>query len=140
MAAPFLASPPQDISNTPKLPASLTGCGGILSCDGYFALVFGKKHQKWSFPKGHLNRNESMEDCAYREIKEETGIEPHQLPPPTKSMFLTKTWFLLFDLPTQLELTSPNDHEIAECRWMNRQEILQRWDSCNSGVRRYFSK
>lgn len=28
----------------------------------------------WGFPKGHLNLDESLEDCALRETMEETGI------------------------------------------------------------------
>jgi len=29
----------------------------------------------WSFPGGHLEFNEQLEDCARRELREETGIE-----------------------------------------------------------------
>lgn len=28
----------------------------------------------WSFPGGHLEFNEALEDCAQREVREETGI------------------------------------------------------------------
>ena len=38
-------------------------------------LVRGKSSQMWSFPKGHLKRNESALACAERELKEETGVD-----------------------------------------------------------------
>lgn len=30
---------------------------------------------KWGLPKGHVEKNESREDCAMRELHEETGIK-----------------------------------------------------------------
>ena len=31
----------------------------------------------WAFPGGHLEFGESVEDCATREVREETGMEIH---------------------------------------------------------------
>lgn len=36
-----------------------------------------KKH--WELPKGHLKKGESFEECAQREVTEETGIPPEKL-------------------------------------------------------------
>jgi 8-oxo-dGTP pyrophosphatase MutT (NUDIX family) len=30
--------------------------------------------ETWSFPKGHVENGESLKDCAFRELEEETGI------------------------------------------------------------------
>ncbi|MBA4320552.1 MAG: DNA mismatch repair protein MutT [Flavobacterium sp.] len=53
------------------------GVGVIVIKDG--KILLGKRkntHGKgaWSFPGGHLEFNESWEDCAARETMEETGI------------------------------------------------------------------
>lgn len=38
------------------------------------------RHGKyWGFPKGHAERSESPEETAYRELKEETQLEPVRL-------------------------------------------------------------
>lgn len=33
------------------------------------------KRSKWDLPKGHVDKNESFESCALREVKEETGLK-----------------------------------------------------------------
>jgi len=49
--------------------------GGILhdKCKDKVLLVQ-SRGKLWGFPKGTKNDNESVEDCAVREIKEETGL------------------------------------------------------------------
>ena len=37
-------------------------------------LLMIKRANRWELPKGHLENNESLEECAIRETEEETGI------------------------------------------------------------------
>ena len=61
-----------DEKNRPKV-----GVGVIVIKDG--KILLGKRKGPhgggfWAFPGGHLEFNESLEDCARREVLEETGI------------------------------------------------------------------
>lgn len=47
--------------------------GGVIKNErGQLLLIFRRK--KWDLPKGKLDAGETMEECAIREVKEETGL------------------------------------------------------------------
>jgi 8-oxo-dGTP pyrophosphatase MutT (NUDIX family) len=48
--------------------------GGIVVRDGEVLLVHRPKYDDWTFPKGKALDGESDEDCAVREVHEETGL------------------------------------------------------------------
>ena len=44
--------------------------------NGYDGLIIGRATPRiWSLPKGHIEPNETIENAALREVKEETGID-----------------------------------------------------------------
>lgn len=49
--------------------------GGVVVRDGLVLLVHRPKYDDWTFPKGKAEDGESDEDCALREVREETGLE-----------------------------------------------------------------
>jgi 8-oxo-dGTP diphosphatase len=48
--------------------------GGLVVRDGDVLLVHRPAYDDWTFPKGKANQGESDEDCALREVAEETGL------------------------------------------------------------------
>ena len=48
--------------------------GGVVVRDGEVLLVHRPKYDDWTFPKGKAGPGESDEDCALREVWEETGL------------------------------------------------------------------
>lgn len=49
------------------------GCVLIDKENKKIGLVYRKKNNDYSFPKGHLEENETLFECAIRETEEETG-------------------------------------------------------------------
>jgi 8-oxo-dGTP diphosphatase len=46
----------------------------VIIRDGRVAVVHRPKYDDWSLPKGKADPGETDEDCAQREIREETGL------------------------------------------------------------------
>jgi ADP-ribose pyrophosphatase YjhB (NUDIX family) len=47
--------------------------GAVVVDEGTCLLI--RRGHEWAFPKGHIERDESPQDAAGREVREETGIE-----------------------------------------------------------------
>ena len=54
------------------------------------------KSEFWQMPQGGINKNEKMEDAAYRELYEETGIKK------AKIILRSKKWFQ-YNIPLALK-------------------------------------
>jgi 8-oxo-dGTP diphosphatase len=111
--------------------------GIVLNREGKMVLV----HQwgnTWSFPKGGVERGESLLEAAIREIREETGlhdlsyigslgsyerysIRKDGISQATELGLRRRTFFLF--TTTQREL-QPQDREVTEARFVTLQEAL----------------
>ncbi|WP_431213755.1 NUDIX hydrolase [Puia sp. P3] len=49
------------------------GRGLVFNFEDQLLLIF--RHGKWDLPKGHFEKGETLESCAIREVKEETGLK-----------------------------------------------------------------
>jgi 8-oxo-dGTP diphosphatase len=54
--------------------SEVEAAGGAVLRDGRVAVVHRPKYDDWSLPKGKLDRGESFEEAAVREVEEETGL------------------------------------------------------------------
>ena len=53
---------------------TVRAAGGIVERNGAILLVHRPKYDDWTFPKGKANEDETDEECALREVHEETGL------------------------------------------------------------------
>jgi 8-oxo-dGTP diphosphatase len=93
--------------------------------DGRLLLVHRPKYDDWTFPKGKAEPGESDEDCAVREVEEETGLRC-ELGAELPSTYYTDScgrpkrvrWWLMEPVAGEF---LPTD-EVDEIRWLPPEE------------------
>lgn len=87
---------------------------------------------KFGLPKGHREPGESPEECACRELKEETGLIIRVSPKDPK-VIVSETVYYLIKAAT-MPTPKPQDMtEIGEARWISWDDIFIH--DCNRGLR-----
>lgn len=93
-----------------------------------------KKKLVWCLPKGHVEPDETLEETALREVKEETGLSGILLgplgtityqffdPSTKKRIFKTVHFFLI---RYQSGTTADHDDEVESVRWFPIDEALK---------------
>ncbi len=104
------------------MPAEVNAAGGVVLRDGDVCLVHRPRYDDWTLPKGKLDRGESFEDAALREVWEETGLrcrlgdelEPARYRDHKGRSKLVRYW--------AMEIVSDDgfepDDEVDELRWV----------------------
>jgi 8-oxo-dGTP pyrophosphatase MutT (NUDIX family) len=122
--------------NRDELP-QMFAAGGLVLCGGY-ALVI-RKHRLLDLPKGKLDYpDEPYEECALREISEETGLDPGLIAiraPLCRTNYIsyyrigpvnkTVQWFLLDYAGELTDSLQPDLSEgIDQCQWVALPDLM----------------
>ncbi len=81
---------------------------------------------KWSFPAGHIKKNETIFDCAKRELLEETGCkaELKKTFPIIVHNYDNRNFMIIYFLADFIENNRDyNKNEIQETKWISIDEI-----------------
>lgn len=100
--------------------------GGLVVRDDTVVLVHRPRYDDWTFPKGKAHDGETDEECAVREVHEETGLHctlGNELPSTeyvdSRGRPKRVRWWRMH--PVRDDGFSPND-EVDELRWTTAQE------------------
>lgn len=80
----------------------------------------------WCFVGGEIEKGETQEQALVREVGEEVGLEVEPVEKVWQCASLTKEWLLHFWTVNLLhDRVRANPPEVAECRWLTVDEILE---------------
>ena len=106
--------------------------GGLVFNDaGALLMIF--RRGKWDLPKGKLDPGETMEECALREVSEETGvrgltatgklIDTYHIYMMHDELMLKRTaWYRMMSSSTE-KLRPQKEEQIMEAKWVSLAEL-----------------
>lgn len=110
----------------------IMAAGGVVENEkGEILLIYRKKH--WDLPKGKLDEGESIEDCAVREVEEETGLKQvllgdlidtttHQYKENGEQIIKKTIWYKM-KASSLDKLTPQTEEQIEDIRWVKPDEL-----------------
>lgn len=121
----------------------VVAAGGMVQKDHEVLLI--RKNGFLDLPKGFVDQGENLEDCAYREIAEECGIQGHHVLHKLmetmhtyfyedKPVLKVSHWFLFLYRGTK-ETFPQYEEGITEAVWMSREDIDTNLTACYASIR-----
>jgi 8-oxo-dGTP pyrophosphatase MutT (NUDIX family) len=112
---------------------TLIQAAGGLVIDSSNAMLFIFRKGKWDLPKGKLDPGEPLDECALREVKEETGLKQVELDKPLLATYhtydedgkhiLKETHWFLMKAPAGQDVQPQEEEEITEIKWVKQAEL-----------------
>lgn len=114
------------------MPVKIIAAGGIVENEEG-KILFQHRRGKWDLPKGKLDDGETIEECAVREVEEETGLQNiglGELIDITYHNYIEKEtdiekethWFAM-KVSGMQKLTPQTEEGISELRWVAENEL-----------------
>ena len=110
----------------------IQAAGGLVTNEKDEVLLIFRRG-KWDLPKGKLDKGEKMEDCAVREVEEETGLRHVKIEAPLASTYHTyhegarynlkeSNWYKM-KADGEQELTPQTEEDIHDLKWVKKPDL-----------------
>jgi 8-oxo-dGTP pyrophosphatase MutT (NUDIX family) len=131
-----------------KLP--VTEAAGGLVYNNKREILFIYRNSKWDLPKGGLEKGETFEEAAIREVEEETGVQDLEI-----RGFIAKTYHVFkrndkfklkitywYEMYTEYrgELVPQANEDIKKAKWKNFEKSQKALQSCYENIKLLFPK
>lgn len=121
----------------------IKAAGGLVANEENKLLIIFRRG-KWDLPKGKLDKGETLEQCAVREVEEETGLAKIKLLAPllttyhtyhegTKFVLKESYWFNMKVSGVQL-LVPQTEEDIQQIKWVTGKEAQKLFPDCFPSV------
>lgn len=116
---------------------TIIAAGGLVFNENNELLMIFRRG-KWDLPKGKLDKGEAIEECAVREVEEETGVTPIDLnnlidittheyyDKWENATVLKKTYWYKMYTTSNKELIPQAEEEIQKAEWVAIQHIPEK--------------
>jgi 8-oxo-(d)GTP phosphatase len=131
-----------------KLPVSIAAGGVVQHEEGKLLFIYRKK--RWDLPKGRVDKGETLEGAAKREVKEETGVKKIKVGKPagvTYHVFKRNNRYQLkethwFFMKTSYEgvLTPEIKEDITKATWKNKSKTAKAIKNTYPNIEDLFDK
>lgn len=108
----------------------IKAAGGVVEKDGKLLMIYRRK--VWDIPKGKLDKGETIEQCAVREVEEETGVKVEidkeidavwHTYTNRKKYILKKTYWYAMRCLDDKNMEPQKGEGIKKVEWMDLEEV-----------------
>lgn len=126
-----------------KLPNVVAGGGKVYNDKGDILFIY--RNDKWDLPKGKIERKETIEDTAIREVEEETGVKNLKIVKPldtTYHIFKRNGRYKIkitywFEMTTNFNgnLYAQENEGITKVAWLNKEQICEALENSYANIK-----
>ncbi|MDP5230497.1 MAG: NUDIX hydrolase [Cellulophaga sp.] len=131
---------------TKKIPLVVAAGGVVTNKEGKVLFIY--RNDKWDLPKGKLDKGETLEECALREVEEETGVQGLKIENILKTTYhvfkrngnykLKEVHWFAMKTSYKGDLVGQEDEGIEKVRWKGPNKIAKALENSYTNIKILF--